>query len=410
MDFHKSHIVLVAAGQPATNPRLLKEALCLAANGYQITVVFCFSADWADLFDAQIINDNPSINWILAGGHPKAQKISFFISRLLNRLFKYSSFFIKAHKKYSLNRASWALIKASKKLQANLYIGHNLAALPAVAIAAKEKKAIYAFDAEDYHRGQFPNESKESKLSAFIEDSYIPGAAYLTAASPLIAAKYKEHYPNLNPIVINNLFSLNNICTQPLEYRNMEVLKLFWFSQTVGSGRGIEKIIEVMRILKDIPLQFTILGECKKDEKKRLLDLADGFESQIEFLPPVEEKEIFYIASQHHIGLALEVEGTINRDICLTNKIFTYLLSGLAIVATNTAAQVLFFKTYPDIGKVFNKDKIEELETIIRNWYEHPAALNEMKVNSLALAKSKYNWEEEQEILLNEVNTILLKQ
>ena len=409
MDAKKFHIVLVTPGQPATNPRLVKEATSLAHGGYKVTVVYSYWTNWALQFDAQIIQENSSVNWQLVAGSPHKNTVSFFFSRVMHRVFKYSSVFIPAHKKYRIGRSSFALINATQRIQADLYIAHNLAALPAAAMAAKKNKAIYAFDAEDYHRGQSANATEENKLAATIENRYLPGVAYLSAASPLIAAKYQGHYPDLTPVMINNVFSIHNSCMQVEEYRGKGSLRLFWFSQTVGSGRGIEMVIGAMNDLKGIPLEFTILGYCTEAEKERLLKLAGSVGSQLQFISPVAEKELFKIAAQHHIGLALEVEDTVNRDICLTNKLFTYLLSGLAIIATRTTAQNQFLQMHPGVGKVLTKGDEAALEVIIREWYDNPEALNASRSNALSLAKKVFNWEAEQEMFLHAVNAVLSK-
>lgn len=50
-------------------------------------------------------------------------------------------------------------------------------------------------------------------------------------------------------------------------------------------------------------------------------------------------------------GLAIEVESNdYNRQICLTNKIFSYLQSGLYILATNTPAQEQFMTSHHKNG------------------------------------------------------------
>ena len=47
------------------------------------------------------------------------------------------------------------LAHAAAAVAADLYIAHNLAALPAARHAARRHRGRLGFDAEDYHRGQF---------------------------------------------------------------------------------------------------------------------------------------------------------------------------------------------------------------------------------------------------------------
>ena len=45
------------------------------------------------------------------------------------------------------------------------------------------------------------------------------------------------------------------------------------------------------------------------------------------------------LCRDYHVGLALEMPEPPNRAICLTNKAFTYILAGLAVVFTDTPGQ-----------------------------------------------------------------------
>jgi len=153
-----------------------------------------------------------------------------------------------------------------------------------------------------------------------------------------------------------------------------------------------------------INVSLTILGSCDIEMKVELLNIASKnkvCKAQINFLDPVSPSQIFSIAARHHIGLALESETTINRDICLTNKIFTYMLSGLAIIATDTSAQKLLIDKNKGIGKYYQKGNIRELVDLIVEYQSNPQKLKETCTNSLKLASEKFNWEEDQKTMLS---------
>ena len=48
-------IVLISPGQPSLNPRLVKEADTLAANGYDVTVLYSYWNDWGAKFDKTLL-------------------------------------------------------------------------------------------------------------------------------------------------------------------------------------------------------------------------------------------------------------------------------------------------------------------------------------------------------------------
>ncbi|RZL30532.1 MAG: hypothetical protein EOO96_17950, partial [Pedobacter sp.] len=251
-------IVLITSGQPSLNPRLVKEADALGNNGYQVTVLYLYWNKWGSDLDYDLLKYK-KWKFIRVGGTPKTNKLTYWCSRIIFKIFTFfAKQFTFEHQiaENAMGRCSNHLLKNAKKFNADLYIAHNLAALPVAVMAAKKNKAKCGFDAEDFHRYESSNNSCDFKvkLNTFIEDKYLKQVDYLTTASPLIAKSYQSLYPNVNPIVINNVFELKH---QPeLSLNQTERLKLFWFSQTIGKNRGLEDVIEALNIINDKRLEL----------------------------------------------------------------------------------------------------------------------------------------------------------
>ena len=390
-------IVLITNGQPSTNPRAVKEATALAAAGYEVSFIYNFWAEWGLPFDEKIKKDNPAINWIMAGADPINNKVAYNFSRLrhkyyrwLNKLFPKNISFAKQ----ATIRGFSSLSKTASKMEAGLYIAHNLGALPVAAAAAKKYNSKYAFDAEDYHRGQSTKGSLEYIRTLLLEDNYLPGTSYITAASPLIGDQCTKHYQKL-VTVINNVFSLKYLAKEIKE--PSKPLKLFWFSQTIGKGRGLEDIILA---LKEMPLEefsLTLLGNYDESIKKYFTELGRKEKQQvaIKFLHPVSAEEIFEIAAQHDIGLALETGKDENNNLALSNKIFTYLLAGNAIIFSETKAQYGFYLENSEIGNIYKTGNIVALKKILFSYLNNLNVLKKKKEDSFKLGREKLNWEME---------------
>lgn len=406
-------VVLLTPGQPSSNPRIVKEAIALADAGYRVKVIYNFWVKWADAADKELIKNNPQIEWVRTGGHPEEEKMKYLFTRVRYKFFRILAAAFPGSitiLKHALIRAFYELQKETISTKASVYIAHNLGALAAASNAASKNKSVFAFDAEDYHRGQVQEGSADFLKYRKTEDAFLPGAVYCSAASPLIAEKYKEHYPGMNVFTVNNVFSKKYLQGNHTLYSKGSVLKLFWFSQTVGKQRGLEEVIAAMGLLKHLSVSLTVLGACSEEMKFFFTELAKKNQVSVNhllFLQPVMQHEIFSIAAQHHIGIAVETEQSVNRQICLTNKIFTYLLSGNAVIANNTKAQELFFKTYPGAGCVFENGNIQQLSTIISELYHEDERLSSMQKNNLQLAASELNWEKEQQLLLNNLESVL---
>lgn len=118
----------------------------------------------------------------------------------------------------------------------------------------------------------------------------------------------------------------------------------------------------------------------------------------------VNENELFYLATQFDVGLALEPSFSINNNIALSNKIFTYITVGLAVVVSNTQAQEQFIDENEGIGFKYNIGNFEQLSDILKLYINNPKLLNEHKKNALLLANTKYNWELEEQKLIQLIN------
>ena len=388
-------VVLISSGQPSVNPRLVKEANVLVSAGYDVAVIYSFWTNWAWETDQQLFS---TVAWkpILAGGSPFRGNVVYTFSRLR---FKLASLIAnKLTLKFGVaelakGRASVELFRKAKSIKANFYIAHNLAALPVAAKAAKYHQAICGFDAEDFHRQEVSDSSVDFnyRISKFLEDKYLSRCAYITAASPLIANAYKQLYPQINPLVINNVFEVNHV--QKISDRSDNKLKLLWFSQTIGKNRGLEDVIGALNILANEAIELHLLGSFNQESENYFSGLFTHNKTNLVFHKPILSQEIFSFSAQFDIGLALESNTPLNRDICLTNKIFSYLTAGLAIIASNTAAQKAFIESNEGTGFVYQMGNAAELADKIDYLFQNRNALRDCKIKAIQLATDKYNWE-----------------
>jgi glycosyltransferase involved in cell wall biosynthesis len=106
--------------------------------------------------------------------------------------------------------------------------------------------------------------------------------------------------------------------------------------------------------------------------------------------------------------LALEVKTPLNRNICLTNKIFTYLQSGLAVIASDTMAQKAFMEQYPGIGRIYEGGNIQSLSGVISAFNQNRELHLEARQNALALGREQLNWQQESKKFIQLVEQTLI--
>jgi hypothetical protein len=401
------NITFITTGQPTTNPRLVKEAETLINLGYNVKVIYCFYNKWAQHFDKDIIARNPKM-YILCGGDLVEHKVTYYKTRIRQKVA-----FLLFKLGYRINIAEQAIsrthteaLSVATKIKTDLYIAHNLGALPAAVIAAKLTHAKVGYDAEDLHSAQYTSAKDHSYLlNKYIEEKFFSQVNYFTAASPLIASFYKKTYLYLNPIVINNTFPKAaipsfNKCAD-------DILKLFWFSQTIGTDRGVTEIIAAMTGISNVELH--LLGYCSEDTKMQLNNLMHDHKlkaNQLRIHPPVSPDQLLNFAAQFDIGMAAETGVPLNRDICLTNKIFTYIQCGLAVIASDTQAQTQFLHQYPQAGKIYERGNVMSLAGCINTFADDRKALYQTQLTNYQLGQTHLNWETESLTFVKTIDSI----
>ena len=112
--------------------------------------------------------------------------------------------------------------------------------------------------------------------------------------------------------------------------------------------------------------------------------------------------EMVRLAADYDVGLSLETDVSENRRICLTNKIFTYLLAGVPVIMSDTPAQELLA---PDLGQAARLCTLADpagLAAILDALASAPARA-EASQAAWRLGRERYNWDREQEVLLQSV-------
>lgn len=405
-------IVLISSGQPSANPRLLKEVKSLYQEGFFVSVIWCPISSWADDFDQKLFKDYPQINWIQAGYHSKYQPFGYWYARIRQKIWSFiykifGNHFDAAIKSLVLYSQELASIASNNK--ADLYIGHNLGSLPSIVKAVTKFSGNSIFDFEDFHSGEYHADSDQVARIKQIENKYIPLLSSITSASPAITQAYKNLFPKLSIQTINNCFPLSYSLGQLYDLED-KPLKLFWFSQYLGKKRGLETVIEAMSKFSDDQITLTLLGTASKEIKLYFQSLSEKLnlsKEQLIFFNPVSEKDIVQIASEHHIGIASEYSHNLNRDLCLTNKIFAYLLAGNALVLSDTYAQKSFLNENPNVGSLYKQNSVAELTSVLKSYLRDSALLMLHRQNALQLAKIKYNWDIEHHKFLNNVKSVI---
>jgi len=402
-------ICLVTNGHISSNPRIVKEADALAEAGAATTVVGLQTLAALKPFDLELMRGK---RWqyrpidVSRSSGAWTYRVRAASERGL-RLLPTPTWKIPGILEGAFSRMTGVLKSVLLREPSEMYIAHNLAALPAAAAAAKRFRACLGFDAEDYHAGELPetpgHETARRRVLA-IEDRYLPLCRHLTAASPDIADCYVQRYGrSVTPIL--NVFPL---AERPAIPQAAAAGSLYWFSQTIGPGRGLEQVLGILALMRVRPL-LQIRGTFAAGFRDALTAAAErlGVAGQVRFLPRSVPQQMVALAAEHTLGLSTEIIDSPNRAICLGNKIFTYLLAGVPVVLSDTPAQRRLAGQLGAAARIIDLANASEAAHELDAWLSSAEQLARSRQAAWNLGERRFNWDLEREKFLASVEAAL---
>ena len=404
---------LVSSNHIANNPRLVKEADALAAAGHAVRVVAANNHEALSRRDAGVMAGRAwRLERVDSGRRMPGGRWRWLRDTILQRVARTLALrglrSARAEDR-AVSRHVGALARAAAREPADVVIGHNLAALPAAARAAARLGARLGFDIEDLHTGELPDgpeHDPERRLRASVERRLLPRCELLTAASDGIADDIVRLYGVRRPEVVLNVFPRAERPAAPpareASGRGAGVRSLYWYSQVIGPDRGVEEALRALAKL-DLPVELHLRGELLPSYEGELRSLTDelGISERVHRWPPAPPGELVALAQHHDIGLALEQPVSRNRQVCVTNKLFTYLLAGLAVAATDTVGQRGILESVPDAGFLYPPGDVDALAAGLRRLLTAPGALERARSAARRAADERYCWEVERERLVS---------
>jgi glycosyltransferase involved in cell wall biosynthesis len=249
-------------------------------------------------------------------------------------------------------------------------------------------------------------------MTRIIEKRYLPGCAYVSAASPGIASAYAQAYGIAVPTVVLNVFPLNQAPRMPSPYGVAKPgPSVYWFSQTIGPDRGIECAVHAISKSRARPhLYLRGTPATGFVEQLRVIAAEVGVSDHVHILPPSAPSEMERLAALFDIGLVGETGYTPNRKIALTNKLFSYLLAGIPAVLSSIPAHREIAQDLGPAARLYAVDDAECLAAALDHYLSDAKQLSAARVAAYELGQRKYNWEIEQHKLIAAVDSVFVDQ
>jgi len=397
-----SKILVVASGPLCRNPRPWKEAVALSAAGFDVTVLSVFETEAGLRQDVALLADSPVRQiWLRPGGvgvRRHGHRLHVWLARHAAQHFGWQS--------PTALGPTGALLARIRTLPADLVIVHNDAPMWAGRRLLATGRRIAA-DFEDWYTEDLlpvDRRARPERLLRQLEHDLLHRAAYVSTTSQAMADALHRTYGGKRPIVVTNSFPLQPL---PAPRAGGRPPAFFWFSQTVGPGRGIESFLAAWAATQT-PSRVVLLGNIEASYRESLIGaLPPPRRTQLQFHNLVAPTDLPALIAEHDIGLALEHNQPPSRDLTITNKILQYLNAGLAVVASDTAGQSEVFARAPGIGELVALQDTAALAARLDALLADPARLDGCRRAARRAAEEIYCWEKEAPALVRTVEAAL---
>jgi len=398
-------ICLVGAANLTNNPRLLREADFLAQH-HDVRVVCVGSSREAAEADARLMArrswrlqrvESARADWLPSEVGRTAWFRSAF-ARTRRRLAESAFRFVRSQglAERSVCASLGELCSLAAAQPADWFVAHTQPALPAAAAAAAKWNARLGFDCEDL-LSEMGDEFCEANRR--IEKKYLARCDYITATSNAMAEYLSKAHGVPPPVVLYNVLplSLADGLLPPAQRPAHTKLRLHWAGQTIGMDRGLQDAFEACAGLGD-QIEIHLRGKVSDLDKAALLAHAGRFQiaDRVHVHPRIDSDELIHSMAEHDVGLALERHQNRNYNLTVTNKVFSYMLAGLAIAATDTVGQREVLSQAPGAGILYPAGDAASLRKLLQSWLNHPQQLARARQAAWDAARSRFCWDVEQ--------------
>jgi glycosyltransferase involved in cell wall biosynthesis len=226
-----------------------------------------------------------------------------------------------------------------------------------------------------------------------IERFAIPRFHHGYTVNGLIAGEFKKMY-GAGYAVIRNMPLLNDDPV-PAPARPLPSGPFFLYQGAVNEGRCFETLIPAMR---QVPAPLVICGDGNFMTQARALVRQYRLEDKVIFLGMIPPDELPAITRAARAGITLFDRRGVSNYFSLANRFFDYMHAGIPQLTVNYPAYREINNSCP-VAVLIDEPGIGEIAEAL-NWLLDNTGLYRTLVDNCKQARLRYNWQEEEPLLI----------
>lgn len=390
-------ICMLVCNNVTQDPRVRKEAESLAASGYSVMVLgFKFNSDE---HNEEVFPPGFKVVRINA---LKVKKLKNFLTDLSsirnvsirNTVVVLIELLLKAYQIAKLT------LKAVK-FRAKVYHAHDLDALPAACLASLCFSGRLVYDSHELYTEQWDRFPRILKLMLqYVERFLIKKANGVITVNNSIAGELSKRYSIPAPLTLRNLMKkeTSEVAVTSEDVAFSGEIKILYHGGYL-KGRGLEEVVKsVVYWEPNLKLYLRGFGPIEADLRKQVA--GAGLADRIIFLEPVPMVMLITESTFADVGIMPYKPTCLNNYYSLPNKLFEYMMAGLAVVASDLP-EIRCLNEEVGFGLLFDPVSPESIAGAVNGLARDKVLLNKCREKARSWSITAGNWETESRKLLS---------
>jgi glycosyltransferase involved in cell wall biosynthesis len=283
------------------------------------------------------------------------------------------------------------LVRAGRTLGGvDVVHANDLDTLPAGYLLARESGSRLVYDAHELYADFDPDPPRLARAALNAIERLLARRAHaVVTVSDEIAAELARRL-RVTPIVVLNAPPVDEREPPDLDAEPLRVV----YQGAFGTGRPLADLIEILRHAPSVRLTLRVSRSTSAELER---ELPSELAPRIEVVEPVGPDAVVEALHGHHVGLLFDRPLTRNAELSSPNKLFEYLMAGLAIAAPRLPG--LLWIEEERLGLLAKSDDPRALGAALERLNGDRPLLAELRANARRAAVDRYNAERQRDAL-----------
>jgi glycosyltransferase involved in cell wall biosynthesis len=380
---------MLAGGELTRDPRARRAAAAAIASGYEVVGVCGSGAAPIELAHVQVVRiGGETVSGRLRRAGLGGMTRSNPLARELRGVFRAAR----------LAATSLRLGRVARRLGPfDVIHAHDFDTLPAARLAQLGRgRARLVYDAHELYADQEPEAPRLFRTCVRLFEGPLArrSDAVVTVDDELATELQGSLRLPRRPHVVLSCPGLTPV--DPAARGNGHLRALY--QGAMGPGRRLSDLFDALQHAEGVELTIRVVN-ADLDELRKAVSNR-GLTDRIEVVDPVAPDRLVQAAADFHVGLVINRPVTRNDELVLPNKLFEYLMAGLAVVAPRLPALAPLVEG-EGVGLTYEPGAPETLGAALTSLARDDVLLARLRERGRQLAVERYNAETQAETLVH---------